>query len=108
MEYMWIWIKENTGILTLVLITISILLNIFLQKWSHKQNREQFEALQHQNREQFEASQKLTGYIAKKTIVKKAPPEWEDKPYRKRKERTRKTPEEAEIDRLIGVKRPPT
>ena len=97
MEYMWIWIKENTGILTLILITISILLNIFLQKRSHKQNREQ-----------FEASQKLTGYIAKKTIVKEPPPEWEDKPYPQLKERTTKTPEETYIDCLIGVKRPPT
>ena len=88
------WINSNAGLLVL----IGVVLNSVYFYISHQQNRK----LRQQNLKQFKASQQLTGYIGKKMVVKKPPPEWEDKPYPKRKERTTKTPEETYIDCLIG------
>ena len=98
------FINSNAGLIVL----IGIILNAFFFFFSGKWNRKQFEASQQQSREQFEASQQLAGYIAKETIVKEPPIEWEDAHYPKPKRRTGKTPEEAEIERLIKGKRTPT
>ena len=87
------FVNSNAGLIVL----IGIILNAFFFFFSGKRSRRQ-----------FEASQRLTGYIAKKTIVKEPPPEYEDSYYPKPKKRTWKTPEEVEIDYLIKGKRPPT
>ena len=55
-------INSNAGLVVLIGIVLNIFLFLFSQKQRHKQ---------------FEASQRLTGYIAKKTIVKEPPVEWE-------------------------------
>ena len=89
-------INSNAGLIVLIGIVLNILFFVFSQKQNHKR----FEESQRQSREQFEGSQLLTGYIAKKTIVKEPPIEWEDAHYPKPKKRTHKTPEEAYIDYL--------
>ena len=65
-------INSNAGLIVLIGIVLNILFFVFSQKQNHKR----FEESQRQSREQFEGSQLLTGYIAKKTIVKEPPIEW--------------------------------
>ena len=96
-------INSNAGLIVLTGIVLNILFFVFSQRYSHKQ----FEESQQQSREQFEASQRLTGYVAKKTIVKEPPPEYEDAHYPKLRKRTTKTPEEIQIEYLIKGKRLP-
>ena len=97
------FINSNAGLILL----IGTILNVSFFFFSGKRNHRQFGASQQQSREQFEASQWLTAYIAKKTIVKEPPPEYEDAHYPKPKKRTCKTPEEAAIDYLAKGKRLP-
>ena len=91
------WINSNPGLIVL----IGIILNIFFFVFSQRRSLKQFKESQTQSREQFHASQRLTGYIAKKTILEEAPVEYEDAPYPKPKKRTHRTPEEVQIDFLI-------
>ena len=93
------WINSNAGLIVLT----GIILNIILFfAFSQRQSFKQFKESQTQSREQFHASQRLTGYIAKKTILEEPPVEYEDAPYPKPKKRIHRTPEEVQID-LISL-----